>query len=488
MYTLAVITLGFFLLFAILLGVGKREEITNNWQKYRAHPLYMMTAFLYKPAEDPQSRFEFMQDNFNAVMQQSTTAAFNAALAPIMDIFQLIKGGIVGSTKGIVSMQNILETLKDSFGQIFGVFNNRYTATLHRLAMTFQHLQTSLSRVWAIAVNSVYQSMATVSAILSTLDLIMKIVIIILTILVAIVLFLFLFLWPVIPVILGVLGILTTAGMGAAVGGMAGTFCFAGDTPVILADGTTKPIATVQIGDTLEDCGVTGSLEFLQDVRDLYDLHGIRVTGSHIVWHNGHPIPVAQHPNAQPLPPQTMRLYCLNTTTNRIPVYSTVGTLVFSDWEELGDEDQAAWNRHVYTELNPGASCMPAAVSGEAGHSPTTLVQTEHGPVPISDLRPGDTVLDATGRPTRVLGSVKLAEANPAAVWRLADGLWQQGSEGEGECNETSTGAWYSLVTEAGTFCTTQPVRDFTDVGITRIQATYGWVLEALDRKNRPVS
>jgi hypothetical protein len=352
-----------------------------------------------------------------------------------------------------------------------------------------------LSRIWGVAANSLYQSMAMVSAILSTMDLIIKIVIIILVILVAIVLFLFLFLWPVIPVILSVIGILVTAGMGAAVGGMAATFCFDGTTPVLLADGSTKPMAALKLGEELgEGCGkVTATLKFLQFTPDLYNLDGIRVTGSHIVWEGGHPISVATHPRAQRCTAATMRLYCLNTSSNRIPVQNATGSVtLFADWEELGSDDQLQWNQHVFTALNPGATWQPerAVITGEAGLHPATLVQTAHNQwTEISRLRPGDTVLDEEERPSRVLGVVELAGSEvdevrgtlSNAVWRRKSQreLWLQGAAGAPKAH---AGTWHSIITDRGTFrvITGELVRDFTDVGIQHIHKTYGWVLAAL--------
>ncbi len=497
---LAILTVALTVLLGIFFGLGQYDEIMNNWKRYRSHPLYMMTAFLYKPAEDPRTRFQFMQENFQEQLHTLVSESLRMVLAPILDIFQLTQGGILGSMNGVKSIQNIMLTMMNSFSGIFRIFDNRYKSIMHRMVMTFQRLQVSLGRIWAVAVNSVYQSMATVSAILSTLDLIIKIVIIILVILVAIVLFLFLFLWPAIPVILGVIGILVTAGAGAAVGGMAGTFCFDGTTPVLLADGTTKPMASIRIGEELgEGCGkVTGRLQFQQFVPDLFSLRGIRVTGSHLVWEGGHPMPVAGHPAATPLPPAILRIFCLNTESHRIPVRNAEGgTTTFADWEELGDGEQTTWNQHVFGELNPGFTwnAGEAIVEGEAGFHPATLVQT--GPqqwVEISRLRPGDTVLDEEERPSRVLGVVELANGEVGAitgsmsnaVWRrkAARDCWKQGGSSGSTTAQTPahTGSWYSLVTDRGSFrlITGERVRDFTDVGIHRIGGTYDWVLDAL--------
>lgn len=495
MITLGLLTLGFALLFALLLGIGKQAEIKQNWAKYRGNPFYMMTAFLYKPDDDPRSRFEFMQDNFNMEMSSIVADTLKVIVAPIFDVFNITSGGLLGGIGGVQAIQEIMKTMMKSFHSIFSIFENRYQATLFRLTMTFQRIQTSLERVWAVAVNSVYQSMATVSAVLSTLDLIIKIVIIILTILVAIVLFLFLFLWPVIPVVLGVIGVLVTAGAGAAVGGMAATFCFDGTTSVKMADGTTKPIAHVKVGEELADgCGkVTGHLHFQQFTSDLYELRGIRVTGSHIVWDNGKPMPVTEHPESRLLPAAYMHLYCLNSTSNRIPIVGNTGIVTFSDWEELGAEDQLTWNQHVYQQLNPGFKWNPndAVVDGEAGFHPATLVQKSLNEwVEISRIRPGDTILDEQERATRVLGVVELAGFEvPYTRGPLSNAVWRRKSPRDCWKQESSikdvpshTGSWYSLVTDHGTFriITGEAVRDFTDVGIHRISETYEWVLEAL--------
>jgi hypothetical protein len=489
MLTIGLLTLGFTLLFIMMLGYGKRSEVKQNWTKYRSDPFYMMTAFLYKPDDDPRSRFEFMEENFKREMNNLIGDTLNVIIAPMLDVFDITQGGLLGGIGGVQAIQDIMKTMMQSFNKIFTIFENRYQATLFRLAMTFNRIQTSLERIWAVAVGSVYQSISTVSAILSTLDLIIKIIIIILVILVAIILFLFLFMWPVIPVALGVIGILVTAGAGAAVGGMAATFCFDGTTPVAMADGTTKPIAHVRLGDELaENCGkVTGCLHFQQFTSDLYELNGVRVTGSHIVWENGKPLPVSECATARLLPAKYMKLYCLNTTSNRIPIVGNAVVTLFSDWEELGTDDQMTWNRHVYTTLNPGSAWnqTEAVTEGEAAFHPATLVQKAPNEwVEISRIRPGDMILDELERPTRVLGVVELAgsEGSPSAVWRRTNprACWKQGSASL--ASHDSQQVWYSLVTDHGTFriITGESVRDFTDVGMHKIAETYDWVLDAL--------
>jgi hypothetical protein len=205
-------------------------------------------------------------------------------------------------------------------------------------------------------------------------------------------------------------------------------------------------------------------------------------------------MPVSEHPEARILPASYKQLYCLNTSSNRIPIVGNTGTTLFSDWEELGKEDQVAWNRHVYSKLNPGSTwnAADAVVDGEAAFHPATLVQK--GPqewVEISRIRPGDMLLDELEHPTRVLGIVELAGSEvqhtagsiSSAVWRRngARNCWKQMPSQD---IPSHTGLWYSLITDHGTFriITGESVRDFTDVGIHQIAETYDWVLEALSR------
>ena len=472
MWALAVLTSIFVITFLTLLSIGKRTEIIKNWDKYRNKPLYMMTAFAYKPDDDPRSRFEFMQDNFRKNMQALVVQTFKVVMAPMFDIFQITGGGVVGSMKGTSNIQSIIAVMMESFNQIFSIFDNRFKATLYQFTSTYRRLHVSMERIWAVTVASIYQSLSTISAMLSTIDLVIKIVITILVILVGIVIFLFLFMWPVIPVILTVIGVIVTAGMGAAVGGMAETFCFAANTQIQMADGTTRPIQEVKIGDLLTTGKVTACMEFLQS-SPLYELHGVRVTGTHIVWYKNAPIHVADHPDAVLLQAEEPLLYCLNTESQRIPVLSSAGILLFADWEELSDEDQMPWNEFVFRTLNPGKTWNAEdAVIAEAGFAPSTLIQTPLGPVPIESLRPGTNVLDEKGV-TRVLGVVELEEAALSAVWREIGGCWKQGLSG-------NTGKGYALVTESGTYLTPYgAVRDFTDVG-SALSDSYDWVLNAL--------
>jgi hypothetical protein len=231
---------------------------------------------------------------------------------------------------------------------------------------------------------------------------------------------------------------------------------------------------------------------------------------------DGGPAFVNEHPDAVPVAArsasqdtQDTQLYCLITSTHRIPVAAASGAVIeFADWEEISsDTDLAHWHAHVFEVLNAGArGAAPAPTTtttdilhSEAVISGRTKIWTPLGPAEIRGIHPGDAVLDAHGKPTRVTGvvcvdgsQVRAAEHLggdawiSAAAWTSSDG----GSTTWGHPTRTGPADgihdWYSLFTEAGTFRLCEvgaiglAVRDFTDIGADRIEETYTWVLDSL--------
>ncbi len=76
-------------------------------------------------------------------------------------------------------------------------------------------------------------------------------------------------------------------GIGGFVGGfIGGLFCFSADTPILMADGTQKPVQDVMIGEEVLHGGlVIASGQAMAD--DVYEYKGVRVTSFHAVFENG---------------------------------------------------------------------------------------------------------------------------------------------------------------------------------------------------------
>jgi hypothetical protein len=489
----------------------RREEIAANWSKYRSDPFFLFAAPLFKPDDDPRSRIQFAVDNFNDVVGGIMNDVFLRFLQPVFKVFTIFLDGLYESLNGLYNMRALFANMFAKWNSISDIFMRRFAAVANEFRKTFIKLFHAMQKTMGVATSSIFAGISTIQSILSMFDFMMTVAIVILISLIVLVIFFFFILAPFVPLILTVVGIIAATAMGGAVGGMAETFCFAAGTAVQMRDGRTVGIEEIRIGDCTATGGVVrGVMEFAAaDAHDIYDLYGIHVSGTHIVYGCGDcdgvddAVHVAAHPAAIRVEHRAAKLYCLITSDHKIPVLApTTGrTVLFADWEELSDmDDLREWNRRVYEMLNGGdAAPVPPAhvLESEAVVSGGALVATVDGPCAICEIRPGAHVLDASGVPTRVVGVVQTsgdevraaavvsAQSRPALIsagaWIYDGARWTQPAEAHVRTG-TLGGAWYSLFTESGTFMLDGGIamRDFTDVGSTELCKTYNWVLGAL--------
>ena len=170
------------------------------------------------------------------------------------------------------------------------------------------------------------------------------------------------------------------------------TCCFAPGTRIALGSGGTKPIEEIRIGDRLKAGGtVTGLLQFDGDSVDMVDIRGVTVSGNHCLLHNGVLIPAGEHPAATAvLKGAVPRIYCLNTTNNRIPVTSAdARTLWFTDYEETSDSRVAAEAQQI---VNRRLGVSEGPVDGYClGLDPLTpVILSDGGRRRLEDVMIGD--------------------------------------------------------------------------------------------------
>ncbi len=487
----------------LLIGVGaifsatRRQEIIANWKQYRTNPVFLFSAFLFKPDTDPRSRLDFAFDNFKEVVDSLVTGLFEVVLTPIFKVFRLVAQSIEQTLSGFLGMRAIFGNMWRSFMDIIAVFMNRFALVFHQLRMVMFKLQTSFQRIAGVATSSVFAGLSSVYSMLNFIDLIIKIAIIILVAIIIIIIFLFFIFAPFIPTILIVIGIIATTAFGGAVGGMANTItCFGAETPVKMHTGETVEIQNVRLGDVLSDGGkVTSVMKFLAPTSGMYSVDGITVSGSHILLAKEGPVLVKNYSAATPTKYDGEYIYCLSTTTHKIHV----GSLVFSDWEEISEseEDQQTWNRFVFETLNGDLSSWTfpgfTALFSESGILPDTRIQTPSGSHPADEICPGMMVLDHLGQPTKVVGLIQIVkdeiqkmtpEGISAGAWILGDSepFWKQVDSKAIDEVPSACEHFVSFITESGTYRleSGDSVRDFTDVGGENIEKSYDWVLARL--------
>jgi len=501
MWAFIAMTFALFVGLAYVRAWANTEEIIANWPKYHNDPFFIFIAFMFKPEDDPRSRLQFMTDNFQDVVGELINSIMSVLLQPLFQSFKLMTDALVQNLQGIFNVKALLDNMWKQWNKMVDIFQRRFNGVFHRLRVTFVMLMNAMEKAYGVAASSLFAGLSTIHSMMSAFDFIIKVIITILIILVVMVILLFFVLAPFVPLIFTTIGIISATAMGAAVGGMAESFCFTRDTLIVTLNGPIR-IDEIEIGQRLSTTNkVLGILSFIPDTYDLYNLDGITVSGTHIVYHEGKPIHVKNHPDAEKLPKTVEKLYCLVTSEHTIPIIGKFNIHVFSDWEELETKDELlAWYQDIYATLNgvkatkaPKAPKAPKDVvlNSEAAVAANTFIGTLSGITRIETLRPGDTVISAEGTPTKVLGVVELDKSCVCAVhvygearisagsWVHRDGIWDHPTTFE----KVEDTRWYSLFTESGTFRVETKeghvnLRDFSDLGEDKIDQTYGKVLE----------
>jgi len=167
--------------------------------------------------------------------------------------------------------------------------------------------------------------------------------------------------------------------------------CFAPGTLVNMSSGT-KAIETVSIGDMLADGSiVTSTLEFHGLETSMVRINGIHVSGNHYLLESGTFVEAKNHPEAVKAESVPL-IFCLNTTSNRIPI----GSNIFTDYDETS-EPTVIRAAKTAAEIELNGSSRPSSDDYSLGIDPRARV----GNKKIEDLRIGDTVNES-----RVIGII----------------------------------------------------------------------------------
>ena len=388
----------------------------------------------------------------------------------------------------------------DTFMSFITPFFEKFKNVSYQIGIVVQHLKMAIGRVNAILTSFIYQGLSLVIGIQNMIQFIFVVILIILAILVALLIIFFFILFPFIPtLILPVILIIiagAVGGMAATAGVMGDSFCFEPSTSVRLEDGTTKPISEIRMGDMLEGgATVEGILQMDGSTTILYELEGIHVSGSHLVYNDekGKWLSVSEDSRATPITEKSPVLYCLNTSNRIIPVQTVKGTtLKFRDWEEIGENDdvgQAGWDALV------------SKIVGVSGVNDDTFslmdgkntVPTEDGIKSLNMIRLGDKLQLSYNRATKVIGIVDGRVKGTYSTGWMSGCIERVYMSTERPYSRLSTirvGEDYlvgrHLITESGEFIvnvngSTIKIRDFTEVGADRIHLTYPFVSERLN-------
>lgn len=505
MWYFILLNLALFLGFARIVVGFETQSITSQWAKYRCMPSILFFASMFKPVGEPRSDLQFTADNFSFCAAEIAKGVLTAALKPIMDVVVKMCETAISSLSYVMNLRGLSATLYHALERIFDTFGRRFNLTIHELRKSFLKQFSILQKAEAIATSSVFAGLSMISSIMNAFRLMIIVSIVILVILVVIVIFLFFLLSPVMGLVLLAVSVIGGTAYAASTGGMQDAFsCFAADSPIIMKDGTTKPISSIVVGDELVDGSlVTAALKFsTTPTTQLYRLDGIIVSGSHIIYDGARPHFVSDFPGAEPVAAPDI-IYCLNTTTHRIPIAGLTRTHIFADWEELDGEDMGEWSETVFRLLNGrgGSTVTDAILNSETGLGPTVKLATPTREKTAAELVLGDKILDVDGSFTTIIGIGKVGASETkcygelinncpisGATWVLdgASGLWKQAATiSRWSPLKLPVASAVAIFTSSGTFQIGDGIwcRDFSDVGLTNIDKTYDFTLSRLREK-----
>jgi len=109
-----------------------------------------------------------------------------------------------------------------------------------------------------------------------------------------------------------------------------GTYCFDPSTPIQMADGSTKEIKNIQLGDETKGGEVTGVFQFKAS-DEIHDYKGVTVAGSHYVKEDGRFIMVKDSPLSVKIDKIPV-VYSLDTSGRRI----FINDIEFADYNGDG--------------------------------------------------------------------------------------------------------------------------------------------------------
>ena len=291
MFVLILITGVLAVITFIISEIANYYEIKQNWSHYRCTPSVAPFARFY--GYD-------LSENMNYCISQNVKEHAPGVIDPIYQGISAVAGVVDGVYSKVEAIESGVSGLLSGFQSFVMNFINSFRLIGVRVRMAFIRIKEIFARVYGIFIAFAY---AAISAITFGENLVCN---------------------PLV-VFLG-----TISGVDIC--------CFAPDTLIRMENGELIPIRNVKIGDRLHGLAeVTTTYLFDGANTKMVHLYGVHMSANHYVQYDGRMIRAGMHPDATHARSIPL-LWCLATTTNRIPIVTPLGmSLLCADYEESSD-------------------------------------------------------------------------------------------------------------------------------------------------------
>jgi hypothetical protein len=344
-----IISIIVFLVYSYSVVMLNSSAIKDDWVNQRCNPKVIPFAgFINKP--ENQSIIDYTGDNFSYCIQDILTKITGYAVQPFNYLINFLSSIFDELKQAINIIRDFLSSIRTKFGEIAEEILSRILNTLIPVQQIFIALNDSFAKSQAVLTSGLYLALGSYYTFQSLMGAIAQLIIEILITLAAIIVVLWIvpFTWSIastmtltfiaIAIPLAIMVLFMTEVLHVQTEGIPSVpSCLDKNTNIQMFDGTFKPIQNIELGDILSNNNrVTAKIKVNAKGLQMFKLHDIIVSGTHIVKYKNNWIKVKDHPESQIVPIyKEPFLYCLNTT-NKIIIINDV---IFTDWDEIYEDN-----------------------------------------------------------------------------------------------------------------------------------------------------
>lgn len=350
---LSFVTIVFVLVIVYCSLMSRAELIKKDWENQRCNPVVMPFAGLInKP--DGMSVNDFTKKNYEDCAKTVQSGTTKISMNPLNFIVDSLTSLMSEVQKSIDASKGMVGNVSSSFGGATNQIAERIQIIIVPIQQFILGLKDLISKTQATITASLYTFMGAFITIKSLVGAIVEFAIKILSIMVGVIVALWIsaVFFPFSAIAAGTmtaLFVVITTTLVTVIALMVESLkirpsgripklkCFDKETLFTMNDGSRKKVVDIVVGDILEHNNrVTGKFKVESSGSNMYSLHNVIVSNSHIVKHGKVWIPVSEHPDAIRIAfYEHPFLYCMNTSSKEIHING----LCFTDWDEIFDDD-----------------------------------------------------------------------------------------------------------------------------------------------------